>query len=67
MILETLATEIQNLSCTCFSFELPKFDLNKDKLGEDHFSNVMIKRDLQFNNEDVCRNLEKITGSHLYV
>ena len=58
MILATLATEVRNLSCTCF-FPLRKFDLNGDKLEQDNFSNLRIKRELGFNNEDVYRNLEK--------
>ena len=66
MILATLATKIQNLSNMFLA--LQKFNLKEDKLElEYNIEHLMMKRDLGFNLDDICRKREIIPGFHLYI
>ena len=45
-----------------------KYDLKKDKLELEYLNwNLMTKRDLGFDLEDICRKLEIIPGFHFYI
>ena len=66
MILATLATEIRNLPNMFLA--LQRFNLKEDKLElEYHIEHLMMKRDLGFNHDDICRKSEIISGFHLYI
>ena len=44
-------------------FSLLELYFKKDKLElEYHISNLIMKRDLEFDDKDICRNQEKIPG-----
>ena len=66
MIFTTLTIEIRNFSIMFLARRT--FDIKEDKLElEYHNENLMMKRDLGFVYEDICRNLEIIPGFHLYI
>ena len=66
MILATQVTEIRNLSNMFLM--LRKFDLNEDKPEQEcDDENLITKRDLGFDHEDIGRKLEIIPGFHLYI
>ena len=66
MIFTTLTIEIRNFSIMFLARRT--FDLKEDKLElEHHNKNLMMKRDLGFVHEDICRNLEIIPGFHLHI